>query len=171
MKKILQKWPPLVLTARHGRVVLRPVEVAGGQGFRLQPVRPVARRFQWPPQADGFRRAQFAPRNPRETNAQHRAVEGLERTSENHPRHRMAGERDDESRRRRRLAGVSRGQSRFDFAAETAGARRGKEIRRQALFVEPDPAVARNSGKGKRPRAKNRVRVTHCLRKCHRQAA
>ena len=46
---------------------------------------------------------------------------------ENHPRHRMARQRDDESRRRRRLAGVPRGQSRSDLAAETAGPRRGKK--------------------------------------------
>ncbi len=108
--------------------------------FAFTRIRPVAHHRQRPHRADGFARAQFAAGNPRETDAQHRAVEGLEPAPENHSRHRVAGQRDDEPRRRRRLAGLPRGQSGSDLAAETAGQGRGEKIRRQALFLEPDPA-------------------------------
>src|ERR1043165_1384146 len=97
---------PAVPDVRDGAVVLRQRATAEGQGLRLHGVWQAARHRQWPHRAAGFARAEFAVADPRETDRQPRAMERLERKAEDSFRERMAGERDDELHRRRRMARV-----------------------------------------------------------------
>jgi hypothetical protein len=89
MKK-MKPWLPLILTAAlgawfFGTSARRPTRDFAFNEFGALPV-----VFNGRVEADGFARAQFAPGNPREADAQYRAVEGLERKPENHLRQRMA---------------------------------------------------------------------------------
>ena len=102
MKKIFQKWfPPFLMLVIAALIFFWQSADAQGQGFRVQRIRPPAAHRQRAHPAAGFPRPQCPAATARETDAQCRAVEGMESTAEDHPCHRMAGQRDDESRRGR----------------------------------------------------------------------